>query len=260
MPDSDEELAEDLKAELGGNFEDVCLALLEYPFEYLADCLYDAMKGAGTDESCIIDVICTHKNNEIDGIKKAYAEKYKSELEEDLKEELSGEFKTLIRALLAGGRDESVEEDVDAAVDEAKSLQEAGVGTVGTDESFFTMILSSRSYGNLRLIFEAYKELAGCDIEDSIKSEFSGDLQAGLLGLVKSIRDVHAYYAERLHSTMKGPGTDDSNLIRILVSRAELDLQDIKECYRIMYGKELADAVADDTSGDYRKILLKIIN
>lgn len=39
---------------------------------------------------------------------------------------------------------------------------------------------------------------------------------------VKYVRNPQMYYAERLHKTMKGPGTDDDQLIRIIVSHSEV--------------------------------------
>ena len=39
---------------------------------------------------------------------------------------------------------------------------------------------------------------------------------------VKITNDKYGYFAERLHKAMKGWGTDDSELIRLIVSRAEV--------------------------------------
>lgn len=45
-----------------------------------------------------------------------------------------------------------------------------------------------------------------------------------------------------------------------LVRAVQIDLADIKERYKEMYGRELADDVRDDTQGEYQKLLLAIIN
>nr|XP_042904152.1 annexin A4-like [Parasteatoda tepidariorum] len=50
-------LTEDIKAELGGHFEDVCLALLTPLAEYVVDCLYFAVKGIRVDENCIVEIL-----------------------------------------------------------------------------------------------------------------------------------------------------------------------------------------------------------
>ncbi|NXE53330.1 ANXA7 protein, partial [Dromaius novaehollandiae] len=68
-----------------------------------------------------------------------------------------------------------------------------------------------------------------------------------------------AFFAERLYHSMKGAGTDDSTLIRIVVTRSEIDLVQIKQMFTQMYQKTLAAMIASDTSGDYRRLLLAIV-
>jgi len=58
---------------------------------------------------------------------------------------------------------------------------------------------------------------------------------------------------------MLGLGTDDRGLIRIIVSRSELDLLNIKTKYYKKFGRTLEAAVKSETSGDYRKLLLLIL-
>ena len=59
---------------------------------------------------------------------------------------------------------------------------------------------------------------------------------------------------------MEGLGTRDDDLIRLTVSRCEIDLENIKTEYETLYGKKLVDEVKSETSGDYQKGLLTLIN
>jgi len=65
---------------------------------------------------------------------------------------------------------------------------------IGTDESTFNAILCSRSYPQLRQIFDEYQRLTGHDFEKAIKNEFSGDIEAGLLAIGKLNLKVDTYF------------------------------------------------------------------
>lgn len=62
-----------------------------------------------------------------------------------------------------------------------------------------------------------------------------------------------------LRKAMKGLGTDDATLIRVIVTRTEIDLQYIKAEYLKKYKKTLNDAVHSETSGHYRAFLLSLL-
>jgi len=97
------------------------------------------------------------------------------------------------------------------------------------------------------------------DLVTDIKKEFKGDLENALLAIVGAVRDMPGFFAERLHASMKKLGTDEKSLTRIIVSRSEYDLSDIKRAYQRLYNKDLAEVIKKDTSGDYGKALQAVI-
>ena len=60
---------------------------------------------------------------------------------------------------------------------------------------------------------------------------------------VKTVHNRPAYFADRLEVAMKGLGTDDDALIRIIVSRCEIDLVNTKVEYERVYHKTLHSSV-----------------
>lgn len=105
------------------------------------------------------------------------------------------------------------------------------------------MILCQRNYNQLRLIFDEYQRITGHDIEKAIKNEFSGDSEEGLLAIIKSVRNQAGFFAKQLHKSMAGAGTNDRQLMRVVIVRSEIDMGDIKQQYAAKYGKSLAEAI-----------------
>lgn len=253
------DLVDDLKSELGGKLESVILGLMTPMHQFLAQELKGAMKGAGTDEDTLIEILCTRSNDEINKIKECFKNEYDKELEDAIKGETTGDFERILVSMCCAGRDEGMPVDPDKAAEDAQRLFEAGAAQWGTDESMFQMILASRSFEQLRQVFREYAKLADHDVMDAIQNEMSGDYKEALLTIAKAVYNIQLYFAEKLHNAMKGAGTDDKTLIRIIVTRSEIDLALIKAEYVEVFGKTLEEAIEGDTSGDYRKALIKIV-
>uniref|UniRef100_A0A8C5Y975 Annexin n=1 Tax=Microcebus murinus TaxID=30608 RepID=A0A8C5Y975_MICMU len=252
------DLIADLKYELTGKFERLIVGLMR-PLAYCdAKEIKDAISGIGTDEKCLIEILASRTNEQIHQLVAAYKDAYERDLEADIIGDTSGHFQKMLVVLLQGTREEDDVVSEDLVQQDVQDLYEAGELKWGTDEAQFIYILGNRSKQHLRLVFDEYLRTTGKPIEASIRGELSGDFEKLMLAVVKCIRSTSEYFAERLFKAMKGLGTRDNTLIRIMVTRSELDMLDIREIFRTKYEKSLYSMIKHDTSGEYKKALLKL--
>ncbi|KAK9522510.1 hypothetical protein VZT92_018967 [Zoarces viviparus] len=245
-----------LKNALKGDLEEVVLALLKTPAQYDAYLLKTAMKGLGTEEEVLIEILASRNNREIVDIKGAYKEDFKRDLEADIKGDTGGDFRAALLELCKANRTEGVcDEMVDS---DARALYEAGEGRKGNNCSVFIEILTNRSAPHLRTVFERYSKYSKVDMAKVIDLEMKGDIESCLTAIVKCAGSRPAFFAEKLNLAMKGKGTRKHILTRIMVSRSEIDMKRIKDEYKKNYGTTLYKDILDDTKGDYEKILLAL--
>ncbi|KAK7507185.1 hypothetical protein BaRGS_00001120 [Batillaria attramentaria] len=289
------DLIEEIKGELSGDYKETVMALFLPPAEYDAWCIKEAIYGPGTDESALIEIFLTRTNAQIEEIRNAYPSVLNKhyhgkepKIEEDIRNDTSGDFKRLLISASQGNRYEiprdrlveAVEEIVNPETDEgtgmyqvnyaklsdtakaereAKQLFEAGEDRWGTDEETFIRIFATRDYYQLRETWNQYVKLTQRDILNSVKRETSGDFKSGLRAIVMNIRSRPMYFAEKLRDAMKGLGTDERTLIRIIVSRSEIDMVQIKECFLKLTEKTLWRWIKEDTSFNFKKLLQQIV-
>nr|VZI46056.1 unnamed protein product [Spirometra erinaceieuropaei] len=235
------DLIKELDSELSGNFARICRGLCLAPENYDAEELHEAMSRPGTDEDCLIEIICTRTNAQLKLIAEAYQKLFNRSLEEHVMKDTSGHFKRLLVSLLQANRDESRTFDRNKARKDAEDLLAAGEKKTGTDESKFNEILISRSNAHLRAVFAEYEKMSKNTIEEALKKEMSGDLLRSFLSIVRCIQNKPAYFAKTLNRAMKGLGTDDKSLSRVIVTRCEIDMVQIKTAFAAEYGKSLAE-------------------
>ncbi|XP_015228661.1 PREDICTED: annexin A1-like [Cyprinodon variegatus] len=225
---SGKNLVKSLKSVLKSDLEDVALALLMPPAHFDAYLLRKATKSS----------------------------EYKQDLEEVIKDETKGDFMNALLALLSAKRDESTEVDMELARKDAKILFEAAETKGDIDVSTFIDILTTRNGPQLSKTFHHYAAVSDLKLPRALQMNLSGDIEDCLIAIVKCAWNTPAFFAEKLHNAMKGHGTCEDTLMRILVSRSEIDLQKIVEEYRAMYENTVHEDILNDTKGHYQKILL----
>ena len=250
------ELIEDVNSALSGNFRRVIVDLFRTPEERDAIYLYKAMKGAGTDEETLIEIICSRSNVELQKIIQEYKKLYNQNLEDKVSSDTSGSVKKLLVSLLQCRRSENSTPNDGECKKVAELLYKSGEGKLGTDEENFNKVFALSSPPELFSINNFYSELSSRSLEDAVKKEFSGNMKAALKAILESIISPSIYYAKRVKKAVKGLGTKDKMLIRNICSREGINMKEIRESYKQLYGKEMVDDIKGDTSGDYQKILM----
>ncbi|TGZ63449.1 hypothetical protein CRM22_006904 [Opisthorchis felineus] len=233
--------------------------LKPYPnFNPDQDCekLRKAMKGVGTDEKAIIDVLAHRTADQRVQIVKKFKTAYGKDLIHELKSELTGHFEEVIVAMCY-----TLEEF------DARELRRAMEGA-GTDEQTLIEILCSRSNAQIRKIKEVYHSIfSGRDLEKDLMNETHGHFKRILISLAQANRDenpnvdmnavnadVHALY----EAGEKQLGTDESTFNRILVSKSEAHVRAVINAYGSVSKKDFEDALKSEMSGDLLKAFLSI--
>lgn len=254
-----QDLIDDIKKELSGNFEDLVIGLFYSPEEYDAMELSKAMKGLGTNEKVLIEIIGTRDNKALEKIKQKYYELYNKDLAKEVQSETSGSFKKLLYSLLQCNRSEEKHPDLKRCKERAEELYKAGEGRTGTDEDIFNKIFAVSSRNELKYISQYYNQIAKHSILEAIEKEFSRDVKKLYQTIIYGLINPSEYFADKVNEAVEGMGTDDNLLIRIILSRRDIDLPKMKIFFEKKYKKSLVSAVREDTSGDYQKLIVKLI-
>jgi hypothetical protein len=253
------DLIKDLKKALSGHFEDVVVGLFYTPIDYDCFHLRKAIKGLGTDEKALIEILCTRPSNVIEEIKKRYGEMYPGRsLLKDIESDTSGNFRKILRSLLSANRPPNTQPDIEECKNCAKRLYEAGEKRLGTNEEVFTQIFTEKSPSEFICIAQLYYKLTKHTLIQAVENEFSFDSKKCLIAIIYAILSPSEYFAKLIYKAIKGLGTDNTTLIRVLISRHEVDMPQIKQYYKQNYKKDMIDDIKGDTSGNYRKILVEL--
>ena len=252
------DLIEDLKSAYSGHFKDVLVGLFYSPLDYDCYQIRKAVKGLGTDEEALIEILTTRTSEKIEQMKLRYKEMFPGrDMVEDIKSDTSGSFWTVLKALLENKRNSTTNPDLEDCQNCAQKLYDSGINKKNTLETF-TEILTQKSKEEIITIGKIYHKISQSNILADIKNLFSGDTKKLFTGIVFGLLSPSEYFAELVRDAVKGLGTKDTTLLRIMVTRDEIDMPQIKQFYRQKYDKDMVDDIKDDTSGSYRKILVAL--
>jgi len=251
-------LASWIKGDTSGNYQDLLLSLIDSKADYDAKLLHDAVAGLGTDDTELIEVLCTRNNQDIKEMKVSYQKLFGKSAEQAISGDTSFNYKETLLAICRCEREESMTVNIEQVKKDAQALYQAGEGRMGTNEKVFIDILTHRTYPHLQLLNQQYAILTGHSLESGISKETSGDFKQALT-VILTPRDE--YFAEQIRDAIAGAGTKDKKLVRCLahISTNKELLKATNNYYTHRYKHNLANDVGGDTSGWYGKTCSALI-
>lgn len=252
-------IRDDFRSVFSGNFQEALVSLFYEPVDYDCHQIYSAMKGIGTNEDTLIEIIGTRSNERINQIKQEYFQIYKKDLEAEIDSETSGFFKKILLALLKGERNVNPIPDEQECGYCAKRLYNTQKEKKDNLQDAYLEIFTKKSREELANISRQYYSWYNKTLMEEIERLFSSDTRRIFKAIIYSLLSPAEYFAYRLNKAMKGISTKDTILIRVLVTRDEIDISRIKRYFNQLYNKTLYDAVKKAVSGDYQKLLLELI-
>jgi annexin A7/11 len=203
-----EDLVARLEKETSGDFEKTLVHLARGPL--IGDCwaLKNAMKGLGTKEAILNDVLVGRSNADMNAIKTEYQRIHRTTLENDLKGDLSAATEQMFLMIVAARRNEDSDpvnpQQVDADV---RALQQSFGTFVSKNAVQACQILTSKNDAQIRAISESYQRQYGTPFAQVLKKAFSGHMEDALLLLVSRAQNRAVSDAEQLEDSMAGIGT-----------------------------------------------------
>ena len=256
------DLEHDVKKEVSGYFETCLLSVLRGPLQQDVCCLDKALKGAGTNEDLLNEVLVGRSNADMQAIKQAYHLTYRRNLEHDVRDDLSAKTERLFSMILSATRQEEsapvIPQSIDADVTEIHRCTEA---RFGAEQLTVCSILSNRSDNQIRAIAHAYERKYRRSLEQVFINEFSGHMEDVLVQMVRCGTDRAMRDAINMEQAMAGMGTKDELLVTRVV-KAHWDpahLQQVKGAYKVKYRQDLIARVRGETSGDYQRCLVAML-
>lgn len=233
------------------------------PWERDACLARDEVDGNETDYNAFVEIFVGRKSSHIVMIKQVYQTRFKRQLDQDiLNLEPPHPCQKILVALATSHKAHNADVSQEIAKCDAMRLYQTGEATSGSiNQAVVLEILSKRSIPQLKLNFSSYKRIYGHSYTKQLKKVNSTQFEDALRNLVECIQDPPKYYAKMLQRSLKGEESNKGTLTRLMVTRAEIDMDDIQKLFRKKYGVELRDAICQAIpAGDYRDVMLALAN
>lgn len=252
------DLEKDIVSETSKYFQQTLVSLVRGPLMSDVHNIHDSIKGLGTKESVLNDVLLGRSNADMRAIKQAYQHTFRHTLEADVGNDLSAKTKTMFDMVMSATRNEESTPVLPQELDhDCAQLRQAMRGP-GTDQIVVCNIFCKRSDGQLRAIAHHWEQKYRSSLESTVSSDFSGHMKDALLLQLRRASDRAMSDAVQLEDAMAGLGTKDILLVQrvVRVHWDRMHMDQVKRAYHHRFKRDLIQRVKGETHGDYEGILV----
>jgi len=217
--------------------------------------LYSAMKGLGTNEEKIIEIVANRSSAQLMKVEESFETLYGKELKKWLGKELRGHLEKVVLGRFFG-----------PIAYQAYVLRNAMAG-MGTDERALIDVICTKNQREMASVKRAYASLFDRDLIKDIQSETSGDFKRILVSLASAGREnkpinkeLAKKEAKELFEAGEGTwGTDESTFNRIFANRSFAQLRLTINSYKIHTGQDMEKAIENEMSKDLKRAYLTLV-
>lgn len=251
-------LLEDLRKKLSSDFKNCAVELFQSRADYDSDTLVSCFKGFSIDEDPIYEILMNRPYGLLQEIKRLFGEKSKKSLDETIKKHFPNPLKKNLSLLLNSQRSTNSNPDHDDCQTKANKLAATKPDDWLNDPECMD-IFAKCSAEELVLTSRYYQRKVRKNIMTTCDT-LSKSQKKYVLAILYNVVAPSEMFANKINEAIKGLGTDTKLLERVIVTRHDVDMTLIKKYYRQNFNVSAKEDVIDDTSGDYRELLVGLMN
>jgi len=239
---------------LENKFKDLCRMIFFSPIEYDCKQLHRSMHNFINDENIICEIFATRPYWMLQKIDKEYVEMYNISLKKDIEKETKSEFKNCLLNILNTERNIEKILNNEKCEELVKKLN-SNLKKIGNNMELFIEIFCKLNREDLIEICRVYNKLYKQNLYDAINSNVSGLPKKLINEILFGVINPSEYFSKKIFQSLQGLGTDTNMLNRIIISRSEIDMSEIKQYYKLFRKVDIEKDIEGDTSGMYTQLL-----
>lgn len=242
LRDLTHDISNDVKDKL---LQSTLMALSMNSVDYDATMIREGVRGWGTNEHLLTEILCTRTPDRLAHITARYHVLYGRNMLQDIKDDTSGHLRAVYVALLTEDRNRvgNVDEDVE-------ELFRAGEDKWGTDEVKFIDIICHSTRAHCEDIYHAYAVKHKKTLDYIIHDEMTGPMELASTGhagraLAILVTPLHIVFSNKILKCVKPFNPKHAeDLIRIIVTQRGTNLKRAGAHFLEKNGANISDLVS----------------